>query len=73
MVSVKVEDRHGPGHKAVTQLPDAVQAGGSGNPAQSGLGVSGEVRELCAELPATDVYNQMSLVSITWTLSERLL
>ena len=73
MISVKVEDRHGPGHKAVTQLPDAVQAGCPGNPAQPGLGVSGEVRELGAELPATDVYDHMSLVSITWTLSEHLL
>ena len=73
MIPVKVENRHGPSHKAVTQLPDAIQAGCPGNPAQPGLGVSGEVRELGAELPATDVDNHMSLVPVTSTLSEHLI
>lgn len=72
MVSIKVEDGHGPRYEAVTQLADAVQAGGPGDPAQPGLGVSGEVCEPGAELPPTDIDNHVSLVSVTLATSERL-
>ena len=70
MVPVKVEDRYGPRHKAITQLADAVQAGGPRNPPQPGLRVSGEVGQLGPEIPAADVDGHMSLVSFTLTLSE---
>ena len=73
VVSVKVEDGHGPGYEAVTQLADAVQAGRPGYPAQPGLGVAGEVRKSRAELPAADVDDHVSLVSLTLATSERLL
>ena len=73
MVSVKVEDGHGPGYEAVTQLADAVQAGRPGYPAQPGLGEPGEVSQPRAELPTADVYYHVSLVSLTLATSERLL
>ena len=64
MVSVKVEDGDRPGHEAVTQLADAVQAPGPGYPPQPGLGVAGEVGEPSPELPAADVDDHVPLVSV---------
>ena len=72
MVSVKVEDGHGPRYDAVTQLADAVQGGRPGDHAQPGLGVPGEVSQPRPELPATDIDNHVSLVSVTLATSERL-
>ena len=73
MVSVKVEDGHGPRYKAVTQLADAVQSRGLGNPPQPGLGVAGEVTQPGPELPAANVDDHMSLVPVNFARSERFL
>ena len=73
MVSVKVEDGHGSRYEAVTQLANAVQSRGLGDPPQPGLRVAGEVTQPGAELPAADVDDHVSLVPVTLTRSERLL
>ena len=73
MVSVKVEDGHGPRYETVTQLANAVQSRGLGNPPQPGLRVAGEVTQPGAELPAADVDDHVSLVPVTLARSERLL
>ena len=71
MVSVKVEDGHGPRYEAVTQLANAVQSRGLGNSPQPGLGVAGEVTQPGPELPAADVDYHVSLVPVTLARSER--
>ena len=73
MVSVKVEDGHGPRYEAVTQLANAVQSRGLGDPPQPGLRVAGEVTQPGAELPAAYVDDHVSLVPVTLARSERLL